>query len=135
MNLIDFSKSYTSDKKSLHSQFFPANIMSIVAGRTGSGKTNLIMNLLPQPGLLSYSFVHVYSATLYQEAYVYLRSYYDNISKYIHIQLCWIPAEEEYKLELVSDTKDFTTKEQFEEYKKERQLSPKQKELQILMNE
>src|SRR5271156_1819315 len=50
-------------------------------------------------------------------------------------KLCWIPTEEEYKLELVSDTNDFTTKEQFEEYKKERQLSPKQKELQISMNE
>ncbi|HLX53058.1 MAG TPA: ATPase/DNA packaging protein [Aquella sp.] len=83
MNVIDFSKRYTSNKKSLHSQFFPANIMAIVAGRTGSGKTNLIIHLLTQPGLLYYSFVHVYSATLYQEAYVYLRQYYEKISQYV----------------------------------------------------
>src|SRR5271155_5924535 len=79
MDLIDFSKVYSKSKKSLHSQFFPANVMAM----SGSGKTNLIMNLLTQPNLLSYSSVYIYTTTLYQESYVYLRQYYEKLSQYI----------------------------------------------------
>src|SRR5271165_4520463 len=50
-------------------------------------------------------------------------------------KLCWIPTEEEYKIEFAEDTKEFTTKEQFEDYVMKRQLNNKQKELQISMND
>ena len=50
-------------------------------------------------------------------------------------KLCWIPTEEEYKIEYAEDTKEFTAREQFEDYVMKRQLNNKQKELQISMNE
>ena len=83
MNQIDFSKMYNSDNKSFHSSFFPKNIMAVIAGKTGSGKTQLLINLLIQEGILNYSFVHIYSPTLYQDAYVFLRKYYEELSHYI----------------------------------------------------
>src|SRR5271165_536226 len=84
MNQIDFSKMYNSnDTKSFHSAFFPKNIMAVIAGKTGSGKTQLLINLLIQQGILNYSFVHIYSPTLYQDAYVFLRKYYEELSHYI----------------------------------------------------
>src|SRR5271165_1769200 len=84
MNQIDYSKMYNSnDTKSFHSSFFPKNIMAVIAGKTGSGKTQLLINLLVQPCILNYSFVHIYSPTLYQDAYVFLRKYYEELSHYI----------------------------------------------------
>ena len=50
-------------------------------------------------------------------------------------KLCWIPTKDEYEREVVADTKDFTTTEEFSVYQKLRQLSNKQKELQITMND
>src|SRR5271165_6433631 len=86
MNQIDYSKRYnsrSSSDKSFHSSFFPKNIMAVIAGKTGSGKTQLPINLLVQPCILNYSFVHIYSPTLYQDAYVFLRKYYEELSHYI----------------------------------------------------
>ena len=73
MDLIDFSQIYSKSQKSLYSHYFSSNVMAIVASRTGSGKINLIMNLLTQPNLLLYCSVYIYTTTLYQESYVYLR--------------------------------------------------------------
>ena len=81
--MIDFSKKYSNKIKSCHSQFFPSTARCIVAGSSGCGKMILIMNILTQPEILSYSDIYVYSATLGQEAYVYLKKYYENTSQYI----------------------------------------------------
>ena len=85
MNTRDYSKEFPHDTTvcGKHSVFFPKNIMCVIAGSTGSGKTNLICHLLKEPGILNYSDVYVYSPTLYQPVYKYLQSYYSNLEEFI----------------------------------------------------
>ena len=47
MQVIDFSKKYEIPKGcGNHAEIFPKNIFCVIAGSTGSGKTNLMVNLL-----------------------------------------------------------------------------------------
>jgi len=86
MEIIDYSKNYNKDKSlKKHSILFPKNIFCIIAGATGCGKTNLIVNLLKKKDMLNYSDVYVYSSTLYQDAYVYLKDYYKKIESIIEM--------------------------------------------------
>jgi ABC-type lipoprotein export system ATPase subunit len=84
MNIIDYSKEFKSKKEAIakHSQFFPKNIFCVIAGATGSGKTNLLVNLLRTKEILNYSDVYIYSSTLYQEAYEHLKEYYETLQKF-----------------------------------------------------
>src|SRR6476469_2032146 len=77
MPVKDYSKYF--DKKTStanHAPFFPPNIFAIVAGSTGCGKTNLLLNLLLEDDFLDYGSVHVYCSTLHQSAYQYLMKCY-----------------------------------------------------------
>ena len=55
-----------------HAAFFPKKIFCAIAGSTGSGKTNLMVNLLKKEIILNYGNIYVYNSTLYQPAYEYL---------------------------------------------------------------
>ena len=66
-----------------HSEIFPKNIFCIIAGSTGCGKTNLLIDLLKSGYKMDYRDVYIYSATLYQPAYEYLMSYYGDMEKMI----------------------------------------------------
>ena len=84
---IDYSK-YCNEpvNYSKHAPFLPRNIFCVIAGSTGSGKTNLIVNFLRNEGILDYNNVYIYSSTLHQSKYKLLRDYYklleDKIKKY-----------------------------------------------------
>ena len=67
--------------KSQHGPMFPQTIFCVIAGATGSGKTNLIVHLLTTPSLLDYSDVYIYAPTLYQDSYEYLKNYYNHIEQ------------------------------------------------------
>jgi len=87
MNIIDFSKKFTnSNHKVNHAPFFPKSIFCVIAGSTGSGKTNLLLNFLLQNNILDYSDVYIYSSTLHQQAYTYLKEYYNNLENTIKKQ-------------------------------------------------
>jgi hypothetical protein len=83
MEITDFTKEFNVCSRSLHSIFFPKNIFCVIAGGTGSGKTNLMLNLLKQEKLLNYDHVYIYSSTLHQPAYEYLRQYYIDLERLI----------------------------------------------------
>lgn len=72
----NYSKLFQTDKKSNHSVYFPKQIFCVIAGSTGSGKTNLITHFLLEPGLLDYSDVYIYSHTIYQDTYQYLKKHF-----------------------------------------------------------
>ena len=62
---------------------FSRNIFCVIAGSTGCGKTNLMVNLLLQENKINYSDVYIYSPTLHQPAYIYLKHSYELMEKII----------------------------------------------------
>ena len=86
MNIIDYSKKFDAPISTLekHTDFFPKNIFCIIAGSTGSGKTNLLVNLLLQKDAINYSDLYVYSTTLHQPAYEYLKKCFETFEKLIY---------------------------------------------------
>ena len=83
MEIIDYSKKYKIPESfcGKHSILFPETIFCVIAGATGSGKTNLMVNLLRRKDALDYVDVYVYSSTLCQLVYEHLKEYYENIEK------------------------------------------------------
>jgi ABC-type cobalamin/Fe3+-siderophores transport system ATPase subunit len=83
MEISDYTKEFNVPQSNckLHAAIFPKNIFCVIAGATGSGKTNLMLNLLKKEKILNYSNVYVYSSTLYQPAYKYLKEFYENLEK------------------------------------------------------
>ena len=84
MKIVNYTNKFKVEqcKDKSHSDFFPKNIFCVIAGATGSGKTNLMLNFLLNERLLSYGDIYVYSLSLYQPAYEYLKEYYGNIEKF-----------------------------------------------------
>ena len=84
MQVIDFSKKYEIPKGcGNHAEIFPRNIFCVIAGSTGCGKTNLMVNLLLQENKINYSDVYIYSPTLHQPAYIYLKHSHELMEKII----------------------------------------------------
>jgi len=73
MEITDYTKEFSVPSHGLHSIIYPRNIFCVIAGSTGSGKTNLMLNLLKKEKQLNYNHVYVYSSTLYQPAYEHLK--------------------------------------------------------------
>ena len=63
----DYTKDYKIEPTGCgkHADIFPKNIFCVIAGATGSGKTNLLVSFLKEQGRLNYSDVYVYTPTLY----------------------------------------------------------------------
>ena len=78
MEITDYTEEFDMHTCNKHSILFPKNIFCVIAGSMGSGKTNLMLNLLQKEKLLSYDPVYVYSSTLYQPAYEYLETIIEN---------------------------------------------------------
>ena len=89
MKIIDYSIHYNVADNTCrqHAVIFPKNIFCVIAGATGCGKTNLMVNLLRKKQALNYSDVYVYSSTLYQPSYEYLKSYYEFLENRIKQKL------------------------------------------------
>src|SRR5271155_5436699 len=85
MEIVDYSKHFNiaDTTRRLHAVIFPKNIFCVIAGATGCGKTNLMVNLLRKKQTLNYSDVYVYSSTLHQPSYEYLKSYYEPLENFI----------------------------------------------------
>jgi hypothetical protein len=83
MEIVDYSKEYNICSRRPHSILFPPNCYTVIASATGGGKTNLMLNLLRNPKQLNYDHVYIYSSTLHQPAYEYLRQYYIDLEKLI----------------------------------------------------
>jgi len=83
MEIADYTKKFNTPSGRSHSILFPKHIFCVIAGSTGSGKTNLMINFKKKQKLLNYNHVYVYSSTLYQPLYEHLKSYYGILEKLI----------------------------------------------------
>ena len=85
MEISDYTKEFNipQSKCGMHAAIFPKNIFCVMAGSTGSGKTNLMLNFLMKEKILNYSTVYVYSSTLHQPVYKHLKAFYENLENYI----------------------------------------------------
>ena len=66
IRIVDYTKKFKSAQCSgkSHLDVFPKNIFCVIAGATRSCKTNLMLNLLRNKDLLSYSDIYVYGLSL-----------------------------------------------------------------------
>jgi len=85
MEITNYTNEFNvpQSKCGTHAAIFPKNIFCVIAGSTGSGKTNLMVNLLKKEKILNYSNIYVYSSTLHQPAYEYLKEFYENVENFI----------------------------------------------------
>src|SRR5277367_3363151 len=81
---IDYSKLFPAQNHDVkHAPFLPTNIVCVIAGATGCGKTNLMLNFLPNEKVLDYDDVYICTSTLHQPAYVYFKKYYNDLENTI----------------------------------------------------
>jgi hypothetical protein len=57
-----------------HSLLFPSTMRCLVIGPSNCGKTNVIISLIEHPNGLKFKNIYVYSKSLYQSKYVYVKS-------------------------------------------------------------
>ena len=57
-----------------NSPILPKSIRGLIVGKSGCGKTNLLLNLLLKPELLDYNKLFVYGKSLFQPKYKHFRS-------------------------------------------------------------
>ena len=81
---IDYDKVLNIPKRpNKHASFLPTNIFMIIAGSTGCGKSNLLMNFLRNPCVLCYSDIYVYCSTLHQPIWQDFISYCSKLEEII----------------------------------------------------
>ena len=80
MEIINFDVEDDS-KQHVHNWLLPNSIRCIIAGGSGCGKTNLLMNLIMRPGFLNYDRLHIYSKSLYQPKYQLLQDWASWLNK------------------------------------------------------
>ena len=57
------------DRKRANSPLLPSNIRGLIVGKSNSGKTTLLLNLLLQPNWLDYEHLYVFGKSLHQQEY------------------------------------------------------------------
>lgn len=74
MEIINFDAD-DNNNHHVHNRLLPNSIRCIIAGGSGCGKTNLIMNLIMRPGFLNYDRLYIYSKSLHQPKYQLLQNW------------------------------------------------------------
>lgn len=65
--------------KHLHSTLLPNSIRALIVGPSNCGKTNVMISLIESPNGLSFKNIYIYSKSLYQPKYCYLKKLIDPI--------------------------------------------------------
>lgn len=80
INNVDAEPNQNDENYHKHGILLPNSIRALVCGTSGSGKTNVIINLLESPNGLYFENVYVYAKSLFQPKYVYLKKLLSSIS-------------------------------------------------------
>ena len=76
MEVTDLSCDVNSIKRN-NSKLLPKSIRGIIVGKSGCGKTTLLLNLLLKPGWLDYNHLQVFGKSLFQPEYKILKSSFE----------------------------------------------------------
>ena len=68
MEIADLSWNEVISKR-FNNPFLPRTIRGIIVGKSGCGKTTLLLNLLLRPGWLDYDNLFVFGKSLFQPEY------------------------------------------------------------------
>jgi hypothetical protein len=87
MEVIDLS--WTEHLKHRHnSPLLPKSIRGLIIGKSGCGKTTLLLNLLLRPGWLDYNNLKVFGKSLFQPEYRIIKSAFEqNLPKEVTVKL------------------------------------------------
>lgn len=61
-----------------HSKLLPNTLRCLIVGPSNSGKTNVMISLLIDPNGLKFQNIYIYSKSLYQPKYIFLKSIIQN---------------------------------------------------------
>ncbi|XP_065679226.1 uncharacterized protein LOC136093916 [Hydra vulgaris] len=76
MEVLDLS--YNVNKNNRHNnELLPRSIRGLIVGKSGCGKTNLLLNLLIRPDWLDYNNLQVFGKSLFQPEYKILKSSFE----------------------------------------------------------
>ena len=70
-----------SKGKPVHHWLLPNSVRCVICGPSGCGKTNLMLNLLLKKGYLNFDQLHLYSKSLGQEKYQFLRDWAETLEQ------------------------------------------------------
>ena len=76
MDIIDLSWNVNRIKRN-NNKLFPKSIRGIIVGKSGCGKTTLLLNLLLREGWLDYNNLQVFGKSLFQPEYKILKSSFE----------------------------------------------------------
>ena len=81
MEIKDLSWNEVISKR-INNPFLPRSIRGIIVGKSGCGKTTLLLNLLLRPGWLNYDNLFVFGKSLFQPEYQILKkAFEENLPK------------------------------------------------------
>ena len=87
MEIRDLSWNETTTKR-FNNPLFPRSIRGIIVGKSGCGKTTLLVNLLLRPGWLDYDNLFVFGKSLFQPEYRILKkAFEENLPKEFILRL------------------------------------------------
>ena len=79
---------WTSEKNRNHANCIPDSFRMLIVGRSGCGKTSLLMRLLLEPHLLDYNKLFIFGRSLHQKEYQILKAGFENsLTKELIIQI------------------------------------------------
>lgn len=79
IDIANFDIINASNVMKRHSTLLPNTIRAIICGPSNSGKSNVMLSLLVDPNALRFQNVYVYSKSLYQDKYKFLKQVIDRV--------------------------------------------------------
>src|SRR5688572_22069058 len=76
MDVKDLSWNENASKRS-NSPLLPRSIRGLIVGKSGCGKTTLLLNLLLRPGWLDYDNLQIFGRSLFQPEYEILKKAFE----------------------------------------------------------